>query len=403
MPLPSRAERVLRATASRGSAATLLLAAALGVHGATAARAQTAPEPPSGDDGRFEWSTEAYVQLDVRSFSDWDLASGSSRLQHGEAELRRLRVGVEGSWREASFELSADPFDEDGVFIKDARVDLRLRDWARLRGGHFKLPGGREYATSSRRLGFLERSALSESLSAGRDLGGLLDLRLGAKVRLDLGLFAGDGLGRQDRAGLTSAGRVSFNPFGKMDLGASASLSGVAGVADSDQENSINGWSSTGYRLFDRLYVQGRRTRTGADAQWIAGPWRLNAEVLRLREQRSEQAADYTDLPDLVANAVTVSARFDPGRPQLGLRYERLSFDDVGPATEMSGVRPRVSDVRPRGVEGLTLCAGWRLLRWLLVVGETSAEWYSEPRSAPSPGREGPYLTFGARLQVERR
>jgi hypothetical protein len=364
--------------------------------------AQNETEPPREDDGRFEWTPVAYFQFDLHTYSDWDVTEESQRLEREEIEVRRLRAGVEGSWRRASFELKVDPFDEDGVFVKDALVDLRARKWLRLRGGHFKLPGGREYHTSPRALGFLERSPLSASLSAGRDLGAQVELRSGANVRAEVGLFAGDGLGRQSRAGLTAAGRVGWRPLGKLDLGASASLSRVDGVADSEQENGLNGRSVTGYRFFDRLYVQGRRTRIGADARWKSGPWELSAEVLRLREERREQSADGSDLPDLLGKALTASILWESGRPQFGIRYHRLTFDDVGPSTEFDGVRPRISDVRARGVEGLTLSGGFRVSRWLLLLGETSAEWYDEPTSAPSLGREGPYMTLGVRMQIER-
>ena len=49
----------------------------------------------------------------------------------------------------------------------------------------------------------------------------------------------------------------------------------------------------------------------------------------------------------------------------------------------------------------MTISAGWRLSRWLQVIGEGAVERYFEPRSAPTPERQGPYVTLGVRLQVE--
>jgi hypothetical protein len=37
-----------------------------------------------------------------------------------------------------------------------------------------------------------------------------------------------------------------------------------------------------GVRFFERLYVDGLRTRFGADANWRQGPWHVTAEVLRV-------------------------------------------------------------------------------------------------------------------------
>jgi hypothetical protein len=371
----------------------------LSLSGAASLHAQAA----EGERKAFEWSPTGYVQLDSRSFADWDLPFDPTGLERSEMELRRLRAGVEGRWRNASFELSVDPFDEDGAWLKDAVVESRLTKRLRLRVGQFKLPGGREYGTSARRIGSLERSALSESLAAGRDLGLQLELRTKSRLGAALGIFAGDGRSRRDRAGLTAAARVDWEPAKNLEIGASMALGRTDAVADTDTATGTDGRTTTGYRFFDALYVSGLRARLGADVQWRRGSWRFNGEVSRLSEQRRDQAADFSDLPDVVGNAMALSARWQPGRPQLGLRYERLSFDDAGPETELSSVRPRASDIRASGVHALSLSAGWRVVPRLLLLGEGSAERYDDARSAPSAGRKGPYWTVGARLQIELR
>ena len=53
------------------------------------------------------------------------------------------------------------------------------------------------------------------------------------------------------------------------------------------------------------------------------------------------------------------------------------------------------------GSEGLTVSGGWRVSRWLGVLGEVAVERYFEERSAPVIGRRGPYVMCGVRLQVE--
>jgi hypothetical protein len=57
--------------------------------------------------------------------------------------------------------------------------------------------------------------------------------------------------------------------------------------------------------------------------------------------------------------------------------------------------------VRRRGVETLTAGVTWRLTSFARILTNAAVERYSEPRSAPEPGRTGPYFTAGARLQLE--
>jgi phosphate-selective porin len=366
---------------------------------AAQASAQTAER---AREGAFTWTPTGHVQFDLRSFADWDLPAETARLQRSDLEVRRARVGFDASWRQMRFEFSVDPLDEDGTWLKDARVEMRPSRWLRVHGGQFKLPGGREYATSTRRLGFLERSPLSESLAAGRDLGAQVELRPPGPAQFELGLFAGDGWGRQDRSNVTFAGRGSVEPRRRVDLGGYFSIGRTRAGLDSDPANGINGRSPASFRFFDRLYVQGRRTRLGVDAQWVVGDWRVNGEAMRLRDERRQQAANFSDLPDLVADAATISLRWQPGRPELGVRYDWLAFDDAGPETGVESVRPRAADLRPRASHGITVTGGWQLAPWLRVIADVSRERYTDPRTAPMAGRAGPYITLAARLQIER-
>lgn len=359
------------------------------------------PSTEPGASARLSWTPTGHLQLDSRSFADWDLVGSEPRLQREAFEVRRARLGLDLSWRAWRGELSVDPLDEDGTWLKDARAEVRPARWLRVHGGQFKLPGGREYGTSTRRLGFLERSMLSESLAAGRDLGGLVELRPGRGVQAEIGLFAGDGRGREERAGLTSAARIGWQARRRLDLGGSLSIGRVRAGADADATNGINGRSTTSYRFFDRLYVHGRRTRVGADLEWRPRRWQVNVEAMRLTEQRRGQAASFEDLPALAARAATASVRWQPERHDVGVRVEWMAFDDVGPDTGAASVRPRAADVRARASRAVTVSAGRQLAQWLRVLGELASEHYSDARTAPTPGRTGPYLVAGVRLQVE--
>ena len=187
--------------------------------------------------------------------ADWDVEGTPDRVQRSTFEVRRIRLGFDTSWHGLDTEFSVDPLDGDGYWLKDARVDWRSARWMRVRGGQFKLPGGREYATTTRRLGFLERSPLSESLAAGRDVGAEVNLRPSRTIETELGLFAGDGAGRDDRAGLTAAGRASFEPIKHLDLGGYFSIGQLRPALDAEPATGVNGRSTSSFRFFDRLLI----------------------------------------------------------------------------------------------------------------------------------------------------
>ncbi len=371
----------------------------------------------AGQQRDFRVRPTGFMQLDFRTFPDWDVRPGTGRLNRDEIEVRRLRGGVDGSWRQLSFELSVDPFDEDGTFVKDAYLDVRLGKQLRFRSGQFKVPGSREYMTSARRLDLLERSALASQLAAGRDIGAMLRGR-GRRLDYEVGLFAGDGNGRGDRSGTTAAGRVVWELFRGLEFGGYLS-EGRTSAVETDAANGLDGRSSAGYRFFERLYVEGRRTRVGGDVELTHGPWRLAADAVRVVDERNGQGLDLEDLPAIVgtgasgsiawrfgaapASTPDASAQSRPDRwPwQVALRYELLRFDDEGAATGRDSVRPRATDVRARGYQGLTLGLSRVLNDWLRVVADSGFDRYSEPRSAPEAGRQGNYFRAGVRLQLE--
>ena len=123
---------------------------------------------------------------------------------------------------------------------------------------------------------------------------------IGRSLEDEAGVFAGDGKGRQitrwrDDCGLR---HVDCDPSAP-DITGSFSV-GHTGRGYSDSANGFEGRTSTGYRFFERLYVDGLRTRFGADANWRRGPWRVTAEMLRVSEARDGQGLDLEDLPTLI-------------------------------------------------------------------------------------------------------
>jgi hypothetical protein len=358
--------------------------------------------------GDFEIAPRGYVQFDWRAYPDWNISTGTGRLNLDTLEIRRARVGVDGQWRGLSFEVTVDPEDEDGVLVKDAYAAMRFSDAFRVRAGQFKLPGGREYGRSARTIDYLERAALADSASAGRDVGAALFGDVGDRLTYEAGVFAGDGNGRASRSGTAAAGRVEFAVTGDIELGGSFSMARTDAV-DSEDPNGPVGRAPSSFRFFEQVYTHGWRVRSGADVRWERGPWRVDGELLRLDEQRREQGLDFEDLPRLVGLGWSASITHQLFRRQgdrvrwreieLAGRVDVLGFDDSGRATDMDSVRARATDIRPRSVLTTTLGASWSPSTWTRVMTNASWEHYDETRSGPRAGRPG-FLVIGTRLQV---
>jgi hypothetical protein len=379
------------------------------LHASPAGAQQT---DPSRDGNRaFEIAPRGYIQLDWRGFPEWTMAPGTGRLAYDTVEVRRARVGVDGRVRRVSFELTLDPQDEDdGTVLKDAYAQMRFNRVIRLRAGQFKVPGGREYQTSARSLDFMERSALSTSVTPGRDIGAMLTGEIGRTLDYQAGVFAGDGRGRGSRAGRTSAARATWTIVRDLELAGTFS-EGRTRAVDADPANGLSGRAPSGYRFFDRVYVKGERIRVGADLEWSPRSWRFVVEAVRANDERRGQGLDLEDLPSIIATGWSaavvkqIARRRGQARSRLrewdlGLRYDELAFDDAGPETSSDSVRARATDVRPRAARTLTSSLSWAPARWSRVIGNAGFERYTEPRTAPEPGRHS-YWTFGMRLQLE--
>lgn len=361
---------------------------------------QSAQETPKSPPPTFELVPKAYIQLDWRGYPDSPVTPGTGRLAFNTFEARRLRAGVDGQWRGTRFEFTIDPGDLDGTFVKDAYVEFRPGSYE-IRLGQFKPAGTRDYGTSARRLDFLERAALGRALTAQRDIGVALHGDLGRTFDYEIGLFAGDNNGSRRRSGLTGAGRLEWESERDLVLAVYGSEGRLAAV-DSDPENGLEGRLSSGYRFFESVYVQGRRTRLGGDVEWSPGRWQFTAEALRVRDERREQGVDIDDLPAVVGKGASLTARWRFGRRRdVAVRYEHLGFDDVGPDTDMASVRPRAADLRARAAQAVTLGGSWGITRWARLMGNAGVEWFSDPRTAPQAGNDRGYWILGTRLQIE--
>ncbi len=241
-------------------------------------------------------------------------------------------------------------------------------------------PRGKRISWSGRRSG--------APSAAQRDVGVALHGDLGQRFDYDVGLFAGDNNGSSRRSGLTGAGRLEWEPGPDLVLAVYGSEGRLAAV-DTDPENGLEGRLSSGYRFFENVYVQGRRTRLGGDVEWSPGRWQFTVEALRVRDERQEQGVDIDDLPSVVGTGASLTTRwrFAPRR-DVAVRYEYLGFDDDGPDTDMASVRPRAADLRARAAQAVTFGGSWGVTRWVRLMGNAGVEWFSDPRTAPEAGRD---------------
>jgi phosphate-selective porin len=375
---------------------------------------------------RLKITPTGYVQLDYRSFPDWETEIGKVSLARDERELRRFRLGFEAEYRDWRFEVDVDPSEKNTGFLKDAFVDLRLSRALRLRAGHFKLPFDEEQLSSASRLDFAERSRFASAIAPGRDFGLMAHGRLSNRLSYATGVFVGDGWtldapegrGFDLRSDVTVASRVAFAPGGGLRLGGGVTL----GRVSEDDNDLARGWvgeAVSGYSYFPAHHVNGRRLRTVLNSSWSVGRLTLKADVGQGRDQRKEQGADRSDLPDLVSTGWSTSAhwliagrrdktRVDAGKGlfsgigaiEASLRYESLSFDDSAASGDLDSPASRAASVRAASVRSLTAGLSWWPKAWARILGNISWERFGLATLAPEVGRPGNYVTVSVRTQL---
>jgi phosphate-selective porin len=374
----------------------------------------------------FRLDLTGYLQFDFAAFPNWSVAEG---LRRQGSELRRARVGLEGKWRRLHFELDVDPdgdFDYLGDldYIKDAYLELRLAREVRVRGGHFKLPLSTEYLGSASKTDFVERSLATSRLGPARDVGLMVWGEIGKKLLYQVGVFAGDGRTRSERAGTTGAWRFVLTPTDGLDFGAAFTQGEVkADPVDAPvdpEPKGFDGRDGAFFRFFQPHFVNGTRRRLDLSAAYSRGPIAFKAEGLRAVEERLGQGSLFDDLPDLAGTGWAVSWTWlvtrekkkttivpsrslfrGPGAIEVGLRYESLRFDDNGPDVGFAGAGNRARNVRPGGVRAFTAGLSWWPIPYLRLMANALVERFEDPLLAPEPGRQSNYVTVLSRLQLQ--
>jgi hypothetical protein len=374
--------------------AAVVLAISVPASAQPAAGRQKDPSGVRWDDDSIRFGDSVRIEPKVRVQGDvllWnDLGPVEDRFSWGSR-----RVGVDGElFGRVQFQVERafTDDDDDDTRWRDVYVDVRINRALQVRGGRFKLPFSLERNTSRDDLDFVQRATAVRALSPARDTGVMVHGRVADRlVRYEAGIMQhADGFDLTDdpnswgSLGATLAGRVTVSPIRDNDDGPTRDLElGVALIRNTIPEglNSVVGRWFNHERFFDRLHVNGQRTRLGAEGVWRGRRATIKGELLQLTDQRLQQAVTGADLSDLVLRGAYVTAVVrvfgDPGRRgqavDVAARIDRLSLGSANDSDEPF-TNPRADHVAPLAKNTWTFGGTWQVHRWVRVQGNLIRE-----------------------------
>lgn len=319
------------------SPASRILRVAVGTIAMVAAAAGASAQ----DFDRLRVGSVARLNVDVRLDTDF-------RSSHDVDAIDRLtwpgrRIGVSGAlFDRLEFEVSGELGDERRPW-RDAFVNVRGARALEVKAGRFKVPFSRERLTSLSDLDFVHRSHAAATLAPGRAVGVMAHGKLaGRRLGYEVGAFGPDAEDGNVTSELTDvhvrgpiyAARFTARPLAGLTarrdrcpdsvLDLDTLQLGIA-VAVSEIPEGLSGLGSRLYwdrnDLIERVYVSGRRRRSGVELSWKPGPVALAAEYLRVSDERRAQGLGGDDLAPLEAEIWREWEQFssdavgDPGRP----------------------------------------------------------------------------------------
>jgi len=350
----------------------------------------------------------------VKSQNDWrDFPSEPGSDQKNLFDPYRERIAVEGRILGRVLYHVEREFHETSSPWKNIYLETRVIHGVHVQGGQFNMPFGLDQTTSLMNLDFNYHSLAGSYLAPGRGLGVMAfgDFFKKNLLVYEAGFFRQDGDNtrsaqlRDVPVAPTFAGRVVVKPFSKwqplhfvrsMETGF-AFTDGVlpAGLY------SLKGQTIPGDAFVQKLYVNGRRQRLGAQLQWRPGPIGVQAEAMRVRDTRIGQGIEDEDLPNVVEHAWYVSGTWlvtgehkkdsiTPARPflnggfgalEFGARLERLSTGS-GPTLNPALYGPRSPYVLSTADLVWTSGVNWYLNRFLELSLNVIREDRTLPRTA---------------------
>jgi phosphate-selective porin OprO/OprP len=292
--------------------------------------------------------------------------------------------------------------------------------------GRFKLPFGHEELTGETNRDFTYRSLGSRVLAPGRDIGAMVHGRL-YKRRLEyqFGYFAKDGdNGRttQTEGGRAAfAGRIASMPFATAGIPALAGLQLGIATENSRLDNrlGLRGRTVLGDGIFfDRVYVNGRRSRVGVEASWAYGPFSAASEYITVSDQRTGMDFDGGDLSSVHQHGWSLAGtwaltgehkkgRLEPRRDvfrggfgalELVARVEKLSFDAIDYPGYDYGF-PSQGKLVGNADRITTVGVNWYLNHYLKIMADVIRESIDDPERSPAPTSDGRFQSVVVRFQ----
>jgi phosphate-selective porin OprO and OprP len=382
--------------------------------------------PLAAQETAFRWNDHPtvragkWLRLDFRARLQADRTW--SEVNAGKAgnsglDIARRRVGVEGRiMRAVDFELE---YEIAAREWRDALVDYRQFTAVRVRAGRFKMPFSLDEMTSATKLDFVYRSRIAARLAPGRDNGVLVHGQvLRNALAYEAGLFRNDG----DNARPGASARVFGGRSSALRLVARPLVASRSTMADwqvgiaLSETNIPEGFSAVrartvlGSSFYDSdVWVKGRRRRVGLETRWRPGPAAIQAEYIRLTDERRGQSVEDGDLSPLQAAGWYISGTWlitgerkskggdRPARPlalfskqhgigavELAARIERLDFGNGASGGSSS---PRADRVLGNANQVLTYGINWYLNRWVKLQANLVRERLSDPLQGPLPLR----------------
>lgn len=380
--------------------------------GAQPAQSTSAGRAATGGKGFSITSADGGHQLKLRGLLHFDGRHHLDDVAPDTADtwlLRRVRPTIEGVLYDTfDFRLTPD-FAGGRAIILDAYGAVRLRPWATLTVGKFKVPVGLERLVSADDMRFIERG-FPTSLVPNRDLGlQLAGEALGQRLQYSLGVYNGvvDG-SSSDAQGDTEidgardyAARLFVQPFRTSErfalrglgFGVAATYSDVDGAPQTPSLSSLRnpdqqtffrwrGDDSATSAINEATFLNGRRVRLTPQAYYYAGPFGVLGEYVSVRQEVSRATANGIRNADLENTAWQVQLSyfltgeqaqfkgFTPGstfRPngeswgafELVARYQELEID----AQAFAGGAASFADpaTQPRKAAAYTVGLNWRL------------------------------------------
>jgi len=275
------------------------------------------------EDGEHRFRIRGRFQFDTAraDFGDGipDVARQGAEFPEYGAILRRLRLGALGTmYTNWEWQLEAD-YAENEIDLANAYIAY-LMPTGRIAIGHFKEPFGMEYATSSRYITFLERSAASDAYKVNREPGIMYET-LRPNWYGAFGVFGGGiDFNRDVEEGWAWSGRLTAAPW--LEGNNFIHVGGGINQRRNAFDKSTDSWSPVrlrtreGTRVIDARLIgrddlEGVRKFTRHNLEFAAGygPWSMQAEYIWVDIDLDREALDIA----LGGNATTSNSLTQDG------------------------------------------------------------------------------------------